>query len=244
MVWSSRSEQVVAGIISGLTPGQRDPAQNHSTRLGALHIGGEHAGGLYLRPSGEVVVVGEDYDHPDVDTVHTDRSHVLRALVWGARRYPELRKLIPVRPPGAVDCRCRQIPIFAEGKALCPECGVPGWLPSDAGHGAAADPVPGSGCESEARGHCDWSFGRINSRRQASVSERASQSAVTRLCQHPNGCLTGVLFAVMPAGTARCVNRWEYSETGQLASCGACPKRVGPINVRPPEVRAYGDLGA
>lgn len=60
VVWSSRSEEVVAGIISGLTPGQRDPAQNHSTRLGALHIGGSMWADYYLRPSGEVVVVGED----------------------------------------------------------------------------------------------------------------------------------------------------------------------------------------
>jgi len=83
----------------------------------------------FLRPSGEVVVVGEDYDHPDVDAVHTDRSNVLRALVWGSRRYPALRELLPARPPGAVDCRCRQIPVFAEGKVLCPECGALGWLP-------------------------------------------------------------------------------------------------------------------
>ena len=138
MVWSRRAEQVVAGLIAGLTPAQRDPARNHSVRLGALHIGGSMWADYYLRPSGEVVVVGEDYDHPDVDTAHADRRNVLRALVWGSQRYPELRELLPARPPGAVDCRCRQYPIFAEGKVLCSECGALGWLPAQ-----DAEPVYG-----------------------------------------------------------------------------------------------------
>lgn len=95
----------------------------------------------YLRPNGEVVVVGEDDDFPDVDTVHADRSAVLRVLVWGSRRYPELRVLLPARPLGAVDCRCRQFPIFADGKVLCSECGALGWLPPspDPERAAAAD---------------------------------------------------------------------------------------------------------
>ncbi|OWK36032.1 hypothetical protein FRUB_08595 [Fimbriiglobus ruber] len=82
----------------------------------------------YLRPNGDVVVVGEDYDHPEVDTVYSDRSNVMKLLVWGSKRYPKLGELIPVRPPGAVDCPCRAIPIFAEGKVLCSKCGALGWL--------------------------------------------------------------------------------------------------------------------
>ncbi len=141
MVWSQRAEQIVSQLIAGLTPAQRDPTRNNCTRLRALHIGGSMWADYYLRANGEVVVVGEDYDVPDVDTVHSDRSNVLRLLVWGSRRYPELRELLPVRPPGAVDCRCRQHPIFAEGKVLCSECGALGWLPPspDAEQGAAAD---------------------------------------------------------------------------------------------------------
>ena len=91
MVWSPKAEQVVLRLIAAQTPAQRDPSRNHSARLQALHIGGSMWADYYLRPSGEVVVVGEDYDHPDVDTVHADRSSVLHALVWGAQRYPELR---------------------------------------------------------------------------------------------------------------------------------------------------------
>lgn len=128
-MWSSRAEQVVSGLIAGLPPERIDPTRTHTSRLGALHIGGSMWADYYLRPNGEVVVVGEDYDHPDVDTVHTDRSNVLRLLGWGSERYPELRELLPARPLGAVDCRCRQYPIFAEGKVLCSECGALGLLP-------------------------------------------------------------------------------------------------------------------
>jgi hypothetical protein len=94
----------------------------------------------YLRPDGAVVIVGEDLDHPDVDSVYSEWKHVLPVLVWGSRRYPDLRELLPVRGPGAIDCRCRAIPLFAEGKVLCPECGGLGWLSSsNAEPGATAD---------------------------------------------------------------------------------------------------------
>ncbi len=85
----------------------------------------------YLRPDGKVVVVGEDYDHPDVDTIHEDRISLLRALVSGAERYPELRELLPNREPGATDCQfCLQLPtLFGPGKVICPNCGGVGWLP-------------------------------------------------------------------------------------------------------------------
>ena len=132
MVWSPRAEQVVAGLIAGRTAAERDPARNHSARPGALHLGACLWADDHLRPNGEVVVVGEDHDRPDVDTVHTDRNSVLRALVWGSQRYPEMRELVPARPPEAADCRCRQIPAFAEGKGLCPACGALGRLPADA----------------------------------------------------------------------------------------------------------------
>jgi hypothetical protein len=131
--WSSRAAEVVSRLIAGLTPEQRDAARDPAARLGALYIGGDMWAGYYLRPNGEVVVVGEDFDQPDVETVHTDRSTVLRVLVWGSERYPELRELLPVRPVGAVDCQCRSHRIFAEGKVLCPECGALGWLPSSDG---------------------------------------------------------------------------------------------------------------
>ena len=127
--WSQRAEEVVARLIAGLPISECSPALNHAVRLGTLHIGEDLWSNYYLRPRGEVIVVGEAVDQPDVDTIHTDRSSVLRALIWGAQRHPQLRELLPRRPPGAVDCRCAQVPMFAEGRLLCSECNALGWLP-------------------------------------------------------------------------------------------------------------------
>ena len=129
-MWSPRAEQIVSRLIAGLRAEQLDPACTHAARLAALPIGGSMWADYYVRPNGEVVVVGADLDYPDVDTIHTDRSNVLRVLVWGAKRYPELLELLPVRGLGAVDCpTCRSIPIFDEGKVLCPTCDGLHWMP-------------------------------------------------------------------------------------------------------------------
>jgi hypothetical protein len=114
--------------MGGLTPEQLDPSRNHCARLGALRLGWSLWAEYYLRPNGEVIVVGEDDDQPDLDVVHTDRLTVLKALVWGSRQYPELLELLPTRPPTAVDCICRQVPIFASGKVICPKCAGLGWI--------------------------------------------------------------------------------------------------------------------
>lgn len=141
MVWTQQAEQTILGLIARLSPEQLDPARTHCQRLGALHIGWSMHADYYLRPNGEVVVVGEDDDHPDVDAVRTDRSTVLRLLVWGSRRYPGLWALLPPRPLDAVDCRCRSIPSFAKRGTSC-ECHGLGWLtPSEAEPDAAPDPA-------------------------------------------------------------------------------------------------------
>jgi hypothetical protein len=132
-MWSRSAEQVVSRLIAELPEGLAAETRSHAERLKALPIGWSMWAGYFLRANGEVVVVGEDEDHPEADTIHTERGHVLRALVWGSERYPELRRLLPARGPGAVDCRCRAIPLFAEGKVLCPECGGLGWLPRSGG---------------------------------------------------------------------------------------------------------------
>jgi hypothetical protein len=129
-MWSPLAERVVARLIAELPESLPAETRRHVERLNALPIGRSMWAGYFLRANGEVVVVGEDEDRPDVDTVHTERGKVLQALVWGSERYPELRRLLPARGPGAVDCRCRAIPLFAEGKVLCPQCGGLGWLPN------------------------------------------------------------------------------------------------------------------
>ncbi len=128
-MWSSRAEEVVSRLIAGLSPEQLGL---QAATLAALPIGGSMWAGYYLRANGEVVVIGEDFDHPDAQSVYTDRLRVLSVLVWGAGRYPELRDLIPPREPGAADCRCRLHPEwFRPGKLICQECGGVGWLPAN-----------------------------------------------------------------------------------------------------------------
>jgi hypothetical protein len=128
-MWSPLAEQVVSRLIAELPKNVPAETRSHAERLKALPIGWSMWAVYFLRANGEVVVVGEDEDLPHVDTIHTERGEVLRALVGGSERYPELRQLLPVRGSGAVDCSCRAIPLFAEGKVLCPYCGGPGWLP-------------------------------------------------------------------------------------------------------------------
>lgn len=122
-LWTPLAERVVSGLIAALPSDLPDYIRSRVDRLGALPIGPDMWADYYLRPTGEVVVVGEDIDYPDVEIVYSDCSRVLRVLVWGSERYPALRQLLPERAPGAIDCKCRTIPIFAEGKVLCPECG-------------------------------------------------------------------------------------------------------------------------
>jgi hypothetical protein len=128
-MWTSQAEQVVSRLIAMLLADRSNTAPTHAARQNSLPIGEDMWGDYYLRPNGDVVIVGEDLYQPDVDSVYSDWKRVLPVLVWGSRRYPELQDVLPVRGPGAVDCACHSIPVFAEGKVLCPECDGLGWLP-------------------------------------------------------------------------------------------------------------------
>jgi len=128
--WPQLAEQIVARLIAALPPDQLDPARTHAARLSALPIGGSMWADYYLRPNGEVVIVGEDDEHPNVDSVYMDCVRVLMVLVWGSRRYPELRQLLPPREPDSTDCVCLRYPnFFGPGKTVCSICGGLGWLP-------------------------------------------------------------------------------------------------------------------
>ena len=133
-MWTPEAERLVEHLIARLMA-TRLPEQTRSevTRLNALPIAGSMWAAYYLRPTGEVVVVGEDYDRPGEDSIYTDRARVLQAVVMGCRLYPELRALVPKRVPGATDCQCVQHPeLFGPDGVICPECGGVGWLPPGA----------------------------------------------------------------------------------------------------------------
>ena len=129
-MWSPLAEEVVVSLIARLPAEQLDPARTHAARLNALPIGCDMWSDYYLRPNGEVVIVGADLDLPDLDSVETNPGRVLAALVWGSRRYPELRQLLPQREPGAADCLCCRHPeLFGAGKIICQNCAGLGWVP-------------------------------------------------------------------------------------------------------------------
>jgi hypothetical protein len=131
MVWSSEAAAAIHRLMAELPDHPTPWVRDHCQRLAAVSVGGSMWAWYFVRPNGAVVIVGEDEDRPDVDSVYGDRSHQLRALVWLSRRYPELAELLPERQPGTTDCPCVQHPgIFGPDKVLCPECGALGWLPA------------------------------------------------------------------------------------------------------------------
>ena len=71
-----------------------------------------------IRADGEVVCWSTEGDYAGTRP-EEDRSWLLTALVAGADRYPELRPLLPVRGPDAIDCPCRAIPLCVSGKVGC-----------------------------------------------------------------------------------------------------------------------------
>ena len=96
-------------------------------QIGALPLYVEWFEIIGLRPDGDVVSWSTESDYPGTRPVE-DRYLWLTSLVDAAKRYPELRPLLPERPAVARDCRCCAQPLFAEGKVFCPECCALGWV--------------------------------------------------------------------------------------------------------------------
>jgi hypothetical protein len=85
---------------------------------------------IALRPDGRLVCWSTEAEYAGMRALE-DRDWVLPALVAGADRYPELRALLPERPPGAVDCPCLEHPLLASRQILCGRCGGLGWLATE-----------------------------------------------------------------------------------------------------------------
>lgn len=83
-----------------------------------------------LRADGEIVQWSTDDSlEPFQGAKPVDERYFwLSALVVGAKRYPELQTLLPIRGMSTVDCQCVAHPIFAVGKVLCSECCGLGWV--------------------------------------------------------------------------------------------------------------------
>lgn len=102
----------------------------HVARHGALPLYAGWTETIGIRADGELVRWSTEGEFDGTRAVE-ERSWVLTALVAGAGRYAELRPLLPVRGPDAVDCPCRAIPLCVSGQVGCGECGGLGWLPAD-----------------------------------------------------------------------------------------------------------------
>src|SRR4051812_45470330 len=97
-------------------PPRDEWVRQQADRLGALFTGWDLWSCWFLRPSGEVLIVGEDIDSPESEVVYSDRQHQLSALTAASRRYTELGTLLPSREPGAIDCLCVPHPyLFGPG---------------------------------------------------------------------------------------------------------------------------------
>jgi hypothetical protein len=89
--------------------------QRVATETGALPLHYGIGGGLALKPTGEIIEFSWD-DPKDIETVEDPRL-VNMALFQGSEKYPELRVLIPTRPPTA---------------STCPDCEGTGYIRLDA----------------------------------------------------------------------------------------------------------------
>jgi hypothetical protein len=98
---------------------------------GGVLLYGTIGGAAYLRPDGSVWL------HWAVDWVNDSEQYEWReaagddrwgALVLGARRIPELRRLLPVRESETPDCPRCEGSGFVLGGVICPDCGALGWM--------------------------------------------------------------------------------------------------------------------
>jgi len=112
---------------------------------GGISLFGTIGGEAYLRPDGTVWYywAADWTNDPDRYEWREGRGNERwAALVLGSKRMPELKQLLPIRPPNAPDCpRCGgrgeiHVSRQSDGKErgiICPDCGALGWI----AHGAA-----------------------------------------------------------------------------------------------------------
>jgi len=132
-VWWEAAFQLMEMYYAETVVARHDPTSTElvlAKRHHALPVFQDAAGVLLLRPSGQVLEVpwGKKAIAKPVD------SHQRQfALVWAAKRYRELRVLLPRRPWQAVDCpACAATGLagspHAPPRSLCPTCAGLGWI--------------------------------------------------------------------------------------------------------------------
>jgi hypothetical protein len=96
--------------------------------LNALPLYFDWSGAIGIRPDGEIV--HWDYDNLDAGTLEVvEIVWVRTALVTGAKRYPNLRQLIPVRTANAVTCEtCNGTGTMPQFPRVICCCSGLGWV--------------------------------------------------------------------------------------------------------------------
>jgi hypothetical protein len=99
---------------------------------GALPVYSDMGGTLFLRPDGEILVLGSGPED-DEPRIETDPGWRITAIVVGAEEDPELRPLLPVRPSGTEDCEAcaghgRVHVGEIDHRFLCGRCHGLGWF--------------------------------------------------------------------------------------------------------------------
>jgi hypothetical protein len=88
-----------------------------------------------IRVDGSFVRLHADGRMPESPALETNPFWTRMALFTASRTRPELRALLPSRPPSALDCLdCGATGVLGDGRIVC-ACGGSGWL------------VPGEGRE-------------------------------------------------------------------------------------------------
>jgi hypothetical protein len=91
-----------------------------------LYVGWTETAGI--QPDGTLVRWSTEGEWPGVRELK-EKTWVNLALVQGAARYPELKRLIPSRPDSAVTCdACKGVGRFPPMPEIICECGGVGWV--------------------------------------------------------------------------------------------------------------------
>jgi hypothetical protein len=123
--WTAQNSEVVLELKRRVLSGEGSKWDSKAARVAdALPVYTGVGSTLLISESGEIL----SYDD-EQESVRPESDEVWRsiALVSAARRYPELRALLPARPEGAPECdQCAgtgSVKRFA-----CGRCGGLGWL--------------------------------------------------------------------------------------------------------------------
>ena len=127
--WNSRLSSYVSARLGALLRYDRvgsDEQRTLARAMNALPVYFDFSGALGFTPDGTVL-------HHDLEsrqtTAMTDERWIVIAAVSAAEKYPDLREMLPDKPPTAKTCTlCSGTGRQLEIKAFCGNCAGLGWV--------------------------------------------------------------------------------------------------------------------